>query len=100
MGFITRLTSRSGLHQLPSGTFTVDPQGNLVSSTVPRSVPETQVREIGQQVLAVFKGAAEARLRFSELKIQYEAFRITAREMRGGAVIFLTPKSLQSSGRP
>jgi hypothetical protein len=100
MGFLTKRSNKSGLHQLPSGTFTVDPHGNLVSSTVPQWVPEEQVRDIGLQVLAVFKGAAAARLQFSELKIQYEAFRITAREMRGGAVIFLTPKTVQSSPRP
>jgi hypothetical protein len=67
---------------------------------VPQWVPEALVREIGHQVLAVFKGAAAARLQFSELKIQYEAFRITAREMRGGAVIFLTPKTAPSALRP
>ncbi len=100
MGFLTRRSSKSDLHQLPSGTFTVDPQGHLVSSTVPQWVPEAQILEIGRDVLAIFKGAAAARLHFSELKVQYEAFRITAREMRGGAVIFLTPKSVQSMARP
>src|SRR5580704_7913652 len=99
MGFLTKRSNKSGLHQLPSGTFTVDPLGNIVSSTVPQSVSEAIVRDIGLQLLAVFKGAAAARLQFSELKIQYEAFRITAREMRGGAVIFLTPKTVQSHPR-
>jgi len=26
------------------------------------------------------------------LRVHYEAFRITAREMRGGAIVFLSPK--------
>jgi hypothetical protein len=99
MGFLTRLTPKSGLHRLPSGSFTVDPHGNIVSSTVPQWVPEAQVREIGEQILAVFKAAAAARLQFSEMKIQYEAFKITAREMRGGAIIFLYPKTLQALNR-
>ena len=84
---------KSGLRRLPSGAFTVDAQGNLVSSTVPQWVPEALVVQIGQQILAVFKGAAAVRLPFSELRVHYAAFRITAREMRGGAIIFLSPKS-------
>lgn len=93
MGIMTRQRAgKSGLHRLPSGAFTVDAQGNLVSSTVPRWVPESLVVQIGRQVLAVFKGAVGVRLPFSELRVHYEAFRITAREMRGGAIVFLSPK--------
>jgi len=93
MGLLTKQDAgKPGLRRLPSGAFTVDAQGNLVSSTVPQWVPEALVIEIGRQILAVFKGAAAVRLRFSELRVHYEAFRITAREMRGGAIIFLSPK--------
>jgi hypothetical protein len=95
MGFLTKLTPKSGLHRLPSGTFTVDPNGEIVSSTVPQWVPEAQVEEIGREILAVFRAAGEAHLQFSEMKVQYEAFKITAREMRGGAIIYLSPKTMQ-----
>ena len=98
MGIVTKQRpGKSGLHRLPSGAFTVDAQGNLVSSTVPQWVPENLVVEIGRQILAVFKGAAAARQPFSELRVHYEAFRVTAREMRGGAIIFLSPKSPMQS---
>jgi len=70
----------------------VDAYGNLVSSTVPQWVSAALVHEIGRQVLAVFKGAAGVRMRFSELRVNYESFRITARELRGGAIVFLSPK--------
>jgi hypothetical protein len=96
MGFLTKLTPKSGLHRLPSGSFTVDPYGEVVSSTVPQWVPEAQIREIGQQILGVFKAAAAAHLQFSEIKVQYAAFKITARQMRGGAIIFLSPRTLQA----
>ena len=96
MGFLSKRSSSADLHRLPSGTFTIDPQGNVVSSTVPGWFPESQVRDIGQQVLAVLKGAAAARLRCSEMRIHYAAFKITAKEMRGGAIIFLSPKTVQS----
>jgi hypothetical protein len=93
MGFL-KTFGRSGSEpaRLPSGAFTIDAEGDIVSSTLPRWVPEKQVRVIGQHVLAVFAGARNAQLQFSEVVIQYGAFKITAREMRGGAMIFLSPK--------
>ena len=83
---------QSGLHRLPTGAFTVDSHGTLVSSTVPQWVPESLVLQIGWQILAVFKGAEGVRLPFFELRVHYEALTITAREMRGGAIIFLSPR--------
>ena len=65
----------------------------MVSSTVPQWVPEAAwCAQIGWQILAVFKGAAAVRLPFSELRVHYKTFNVTAREMRGGAIIFLSPK--------
>ena len=102
MGFLTTFISapKPELRRLPSGTFTIDADCRIVSSTVPGSVPESQVKDIGQQVLAIFEGARQANLQFSELVVQYAAFKITAREMRGGAIIFLSPRSLQSVAKP
>ena len=92
--------SKPELKRLPAGTFTIDAEGWVIGSTLPSSVPEAQTREIGQNVLAIFKGARNANLQFSELVVQYAAFKITAREMRGGAIIFLSPTSPQSASRP
>jgi hypothetical protein len=97
MGFLTKTKpGRPDLKRLPTGSFTVDAQGRIVSSTVPHWVPESQIKEIGRQILAVFAGASGANLQFSELIVQYAAFKITARAMRGGAIIFLVPRALQS----
>jgi hypothetical protein len=97
MGFLSKSKAgRPDLKRLPTGTFTVDAQGRIVSSTVPHTVPEAQVKEIGRQILAVFQGARGANLQFSEMVVQYAAFKITAREMRGGAIIFLVPRAIQS----
>ncbi len=95
MGLLNNKSSGGELRRLPTGSFTVDSQGRVVSSTVPQSVPAALVREIGQGVVAVFQGARKANLTFSELVAQYSAFKITAREMRGGAIIFLSPKAPQ-----
>jgi len=100
MGFLSKFSKpeKVELKRLPAGTFTVDADCRIVSSTVPRAVPEATVKEIGQQVLAIFRGAREANLQFGELVVQYSAFKITAREMRGGAIIFLAPKAPQYGG--
>jgi hypothetical protein len=102
MGFLTKFNKepKPELKRLPSGTFTIDADCRVVSSTVPCWVPDGQVRDIGQQVLAIFEGARHANLQFSELVVQYSAFKITARTMRGGAIIFLTPRALQSVAAP
>jgi hypothetical protein len=95
MGRLNKKSHAGELRCLPTGSFTVDSEGCVVSSTVPQSVPAALVREIGQGVVSIFRGAREANLSFSELVAQYAAFKITAREMRGGAIIFLSPKAPQ-----
>ncbi len=100
MGFVTkyiRKNEKPKLNRLPSGSFTIDAEGKIISSTVAQSVSPTLLKEISQQILAVFKGAHKARVQFSELVVNYEAFKITARELRGGAMIFLSPKTTQST---
>jgi hypothetical protein len=95
MGGVKKKSTGAQLQRLPTGSFTVDAQGEVVSSTVPQAVSAALVREIGQCVVAVFQGARKANLSFSEMVAQYATFKITAREMRGGAIIFLSPKARQ-----
>jgi hypothetical protein len=84
----------SSLVRLPSGSFTVDPSGRVVASTLPRSFPAPLVQQITEVVLGAFDGARAAQVPLTELVAVCSAFRITARELRGGAIIFLAPKSL------
>ncbi|MGD0816627.1 MAG: hypothetical protein ABSA83_23805 [Verrucomicrobiota bacterium] len=102
MGFLTpfQKAPKPDVKRLPTGTFTVDAECRIVSSTVPGWVPEAQVRSVGRQVLAIFEGARKANLQFSELVVQYAAFKITARQMRGGAIIFFSPRVMQSVPMP
>ena len=92
MGILKKKTPREP-QRLPTGTFTVDAQGHVVSSTVPQAVPPEVVQEIGEAVVSVSQGARKANVAFSEMTAQYATFKITAREMRGGAIIFLTTKA-------
>jgi hypothetical protein len=81
--------------RLPTGSFTVDARGEVISSTVSQLFPEAIIRDIGQRIVHVFAGARKAQLPFSELVVQYASYKIVAREMRGGAIIFLSPKPVQ-----
>jgi len=80
------------LVKLPSGSFTVDCEGDVIVGTLPSSFPKELVEVIANQVLAAFRDAARAQLVLSELVIHYPSLKITARELRGGAIVFLAPK--------
>ena len=80
--------------RLPSGCFTVDRNGQIIASTLPQTFPVEKIQMIADAVLAAFKSAQEAHLVYHELHITYAALKLTAREMRGGAIIFFMPHSL------
>ena len=92
------------LLRLPSGSFSVDRQGIVLTTTLASSFPPVLVEEIARYVLRMFRDAAAARLPLAELNIHYASLRITARELRGGALVFLAPKEperqLRISGCP
>lgn len=77
---------------LPSGSFTVNASGRLVSSTLPRGFPQPLIEEIARVVLATFSSALQAQLHLTEFTVHYAALKITAREMGGGAIVFLAPR--------
>ncbi len=85
------------LVRLPSGSFTVDRGGYVLVTTLPSSFPVALVHEIARDVLETFRDAQAAQLPLSELIVDYAGLRISARELRGGAIIFLTPKALATT---
>ena len=93
MGFLNFFPKETPLVRLPSGSFTVDRSGSIVTSTVSSSFSQEVVREIAEQVLSAFREAHEAQLPLSQLMIDYTSFKISASELRGGAVVFLLPKT-------
>jgi hypothetical protein len=78
--------------RLPTGSFTIDATGKVLTSTLPQSFPKQQMVELGKTVVASFREAHDAGIVFSELVFNYAALKITAREMRGGAMIFIASK--------
>jgi hypothetical protein len=101
MGFL-KLFSKpaSPLLRLPSGSFTMDREGRMLVATLPSSFPAELIQLIGKHVLETFREAQAAQLPLSELVIRYSSLRISAREMRGGAIVFLAPQSPLSTTQP
>ncbi len=82
--------------RLPSGSFTVDREGAVLTGTLPSSFPTSLVKDIAQKVRAAFDAAATAQLPLAELVITYPSLKIAARELRGGLIVFLTPTTPSS----
>ncbi len=98
MGFITNIFNRWFRHsptvrELPSGSVTVDNEGSIVTSTVSSSFPQSTLRQVGRDVVALFREARAAQMPLAEVSFQFGSLLITARELRGGAVIFLFPQT-------
>lgn len=79
--------------KLSAGSFSLDRSGNLLVTTLPSSFPKEIVHDIGREVLAFFQDARTAQLLPTELVISYPSLKIVARELRGGAIVFLTPET-------
>jgi hypothetical protein len=82
------------LLRLPNGSFTVNAGGQVLTSTLPHTFPEAWTEEIGKQVVATFRAAEEAQVPLRELVVDYSGLKLTARSMRGGAIVFLAPQGL------
>ncbi len=94
MGFLKRFfRSRAAVQQLPTGSVTVDRDGHVVTYTVSSAYPKALLRDIGLEVLSIFHEAREAQVPLAEISIHFASLNITARELRGGAVIFLLPQT-------
>jgi hypothetical protein len=100
MGFLKKLTrlfrSRATIQQLPAGSLTVDRAGRVVTSTVSSTYPKAMLGEIGHDVSALFREARAAQMPLAEVSVHFGSLLITARELRGGSIIFLMPQSVLS----
>lgn len=99
MGFLNFFSRArtSKLMRLPAGSFTLNREGKVMTSTLPQSFPAGHIQEIGNQVLASFHAAQKAQMPLAELIIYYAALKLLARELRGGAIVFVMPQSFNQN---
>src|ERR1700679_4109598 len=89
--------SAAALMPLPRGSFTVDREGRVLASTLPQSFPNELAEDIAMEVLAAFRSSKDANILLREFIIRYANLKLTARELRGGAIIFLAPQTFSSN---
>jgi hypothetical protein len=70
-----------------------------MTSTLPQGFPDSQIQSIAKCVMSAFQNAKKAQMPLSELIINYSALRILARELRGGAMVFLMPATTNQPTR-
>ncbi len=101
MGFLSffakHKTSDADLLRLPSGCFTVDRNGRVLVSTLPQTFPASTAREIAGLVIGTFHSARKAQVPLDEFTLDYAALKLTARDLRGGAIVFFSPRTLRTS---
>ncbi|MBU6410914.1 MAG: hypothetical protein KGR98_11070 [Verrucomicrobia bacterium] len=94
MGILKKFFRRkrqARVQELPTGSMTVNAKGDLLTSTVSSNYSRKLLTDVSREVLGIFREAREAQLPLAEFTVHFGSLRITAREMRNGAVIFLLP---------
>jgi hypothetical protein len=86
----------AAVQQLPAGSITVDRQGRIVTSTVSSAYPHNLLLGISRDVLELLREGRAAQMPLAEVSLHFGSLRITARELRGGAIIFLFPQTAMS----
>jgi len=96
MGFLNLRPTPAALNlvRFPNGSFTVDPNGKVLTSTLPHTFPEQWVEQIGRHIVNTFHSAQAAQLPLRELVADFSALKLTARALRGGAIVFFAPQGL------
>ncbi len=98
MGILSLFAKPSpAIRRLPHGSLTVDREANIVATTIPSGIEPELLQDIGRQVLRLFSEARKAQIPLSEMNVYFASLQITAREMRGGAILFLKPRDAFNS---
>jgi hypothetical protein len=81
-----------GPARFPRGSFTIAADGRIVVSTLPGSFPREKMEAIGLTIVGALASAREAGNPFTEIAADYAGLEIRARDLAGGAVVFITPE--------
>jgi hypothetical protein len=93
-------SSQPAVHKLPSGSFTVDRHGKVMTTTVAADFPVSLLDGIAKEILSVFREARTAQMPLAEVSLDFAGLQISARDMQGGAIIFLSPKNPLAASSP
>ena len=86
--------------KMPAGSFTVDRHGNVLTTTVGNGFSQRRLGDIGHEVLTLFRAARAAQMPLTGLELNFADLHITAQEMQGGAIIFLSPQNTPADSSP
>ena len=86
--------------RLPNGCYTLHRGGEIVASTLPSSFSREAMLEVGRVVIEAFQSAQKTGLPLTDLHLKFSGLTITARELRGGALIFLATRHPPAPARP
>ncbi len=78
--------------RFPRGSYTVSASGRIVVSTLPGSFPKASMEAIGKVVLGALATARDLGTPLTEVAVDYAGLEICARDLAGGAIIFITPQ--------
>lgn len=92
LGLFSKSKAPEKLEKLPSGSFRISSTGVISASTLPASFPEERVKRIGEFFVKVFRQAQEQNLPLKEFHVDYSGLKLTGREAKGGAMVFLSPR--------
>jgi hypothetical protein len=81
-----------GPARFPRGSYTVSSAGNIVISTLPGSFPRDRMTAIGKVIISTLASARVLGTPFTELAADFAGLEIRARDLAGGAIIFITPQ--------
>ena len=81
-----------GPARFPRGSYTISSAGSIVVSTLPGTFPRDRMVTIGRAVLSALSSARELGTPFTELAADFAGVEIRARDLSGGAIIFITPQ--------
>lgn len=93
-------SSRPTVHNLPSGSFTVDRHGKVMSTTVGNDFSASLLADIAREIQSLFHAARAAQMPMSEVSLDFAGLQVSARDMQGGAIIFLSPKNPLATPSP
>ncbi len=92
--------SAPAVRKLPVGSFTVDRHGKVMTTTAGPEYPQWLLDDTAREVLILFREARSARMPLNGLDLNFAGLHIRAREMRGGAIIFLSPQNMFATSSP